>query len=62
MHQLYALLVDHPEVRLPSLQSVRNAAARLISYLTLLFHISVQPYMAEQLRWLPPSAHIQILC
>jgi hypothetical protein len=52
-----SLLVGLPMVRISPLQSVLNAAARLIARLPRFSHIST--YMAEHLHWLPLSARIQ---
>ena len=52
-----SLLVGLPKVRLSPLQSVLNAAARLIARLPRFSHIST--FMAEQLHWLPLSVRIQ---
>src|SRR5688572_25418535 len=51
------LLVGLPKVRLSPLQSVLNAAARLIARLRRFSHIST--FVAEQLHWLPLSVRIQ---
>ena len=52
-----SLLIGLPKVRLSPLQSVLNAAARLIARLPRFSHIS--SYMSEQLHWLPFSARIK---
>ena len=52
-----SLLVGLPKVRLSPLQSVMNAAARLIARLPRFSHIST--FMTEQLHWLPLSVRIQ---
>src|SRR5688572_26781768 len=52
-----SLFVGLPKVRLSPLQSVLNAAARLIARLPRFSHIST--FMAEQLHWLPLSVCIQ---
>jgi|SRR6218665_401177 len=48
-----SLLVGLPTVRLAPLQSVLNAAARLIAHLPRFYHIST--FRTEQLHWLPLS-------
>ena len=53
-----SLFVGLPKVRLSPLQSVLNAAARLIARLPRFSHIS--SYMLEQLHWLPLTARIQL--
>ena len=58
---LFALaltIVIHSKVRLSPLQSVLNAAARLIARLPPLSHIS--SFMFEQLHWLPLTVRIQL--
>ena len=52
-----SLLIGLPKVRLSPLQSVLNAAARLIARLPRYSHIST--FMFEQLHWLPLSARIK---
>ena len=52
-----SLLIGLPMVRLTALQSVLNAAARLITRLPKFSHIS--SYMSEHLHWLPLVARIQ---
>ena len=52
-----SLLIGLPKVRLAPLQSVLNAAARLIARLPRFSHITT--FMAEELHWLPLSARIQ---
>ena len=52
-----SVLIGLPKVRLAPLQSVLNAAARLIARLPRFSHIST--FMTEQLHWLPLSARIQ---
>jgi len=52
-----SLLIGLPKARLSALQSVLNAAARLIARLPRFSHITA--YMVEQLHWLPLSARIQ---
>ena len=52
-----SLLVGLPKVRLSPLQSVLNAAARLIARLPRFSHIS--SFMVEELHWLPLSVRIQ---
>jgi hypothetical protein len=51
-----SLLIGLPQLHLAPLQSVLNAAARLIARLPRFSHIST--YMTEQLHWLPLSARI----
>ena len=53
-----SLFLGLPKVRLSPLQSVLNAAARLIARLPRFSHIS--SYMLEQLHWLPLTARIQL--
>ena len=53
-----SLFVGVPKVRLSPLQSVHNAAARLIARLPRFSHIST--FMFEQLYWLPLTARIQL--
>ena len=53
----YSLFIGLPKVRLSPLQSVLNAAARLIARLPRYSHIST--FMFEQLHWLPLSARIR---
>ena len=52
-----SLFVGLPKVRLSPLQSVLNAAARLIARLPRFSHIS--SFMVEELHWLPLSVRIQ---
>src|SRR6218665_1004300 len=52
-----SLLIGLPTVRLSLLQSVLNAAARLIARLPKFSHIS--SFMFNQLHWLPLSARIE---
>jgi hypothetical protein len=52
-----SFLIGLPKVRLAPLQSVLNAAARLIARLPRFSHISL--FMTEQLHWLPLSTRIQ---
>ena len=52
-----SVLIGLPKVRLAPLQSVLNAAARLIARLPRFSHIST--FMTEQLHWLPLSVRIQ---
>lgn len=52
-----SLLVGLPKLRLSPLQSVLNAAARLIARLPRFAHIS--KFMTQQLHWLPLTARIQ---
>ena len=52
-----SLLIGLPKVRLSPIQSVLNAAARLIACLPKFSHIS--NYMVNELHWLPLSARIQ---
>ena len=52
-----SLLIGLPKVRLSPIQSVLNAAARLIARLPKYSHIS--SFMINQLHWLPLSARIQ---
>src|SRR6218665_2368789 len=51
-----SLLIGLPKSRLAPLQSVLNAAARLIARIPRFSHIST--FMTEQLHWLPLSARI----
>src|SRR6218665_1376705 len=51
-----SLLIGLPKSRLAPLQSVFNAAARLIARIPRFSHIST--FMTEQLHWLPLSARI----
>src|SRR5688572_10468314 len=53
-----SLFVGLPKVRLSPVQSVLNAAARLIARLPRFSHIS--SYMLEKLHWLPLTARIQL--
>jgi len=53
-----SLFVGLPKIRLSPLQSVLNAAARLIARLPRFFHIST--FMFERLHWLPLTARIQL--
>jgi len=52
-----SVLIGLPKVRLSSVQSVLNAAARLIARLPRYSHIST--YMTNDLHWLPLSARIK---
>ena len=52
-----SLLMGLPKLRLAPLQSVLNAAARLIARLPRFSHIST--FMTEDLHWLPLTARIQ---
>src|SRR5688572_33052418 len=52
-----SLLMGLPKLRLAPLQSVLNAAARLIARLPRFSHIST--FMIEDLHWLPLTARIQ---
>ena len=52
-----SLFVGLPKVRLSSLQSVLNSAARLIARLPHLSHIS--SYMTDVLHWLPIASRVQ---
>src|SRR6218665_1309536 len=52
-----SLLIGLPKTRLSPLQTVLNAAARLIARLPRYSHISY--YIKEQLRWLPISTRIE---
>ena len=52
-----SVLTGLPKVRLSPIQSVLNAAARLIARLPKYSHISM--FMVNQLHWLPLSARIQ---
>ena len=52
-----SLFVGLPNVRLSSLQSVLNSAARLIARLPRFSHIS--SYMTDVLHWLPIASRIQ---
>ena len=52
-----SLLVGPPKVQLPPIQSVLNAAARLIARLPRTSHISA--FMFDHLHWLPLIARIQ---
>src|SRR5678816_3029665 len=52
-----SLLIGLPKVHLSPLQSVLNAAARLVARLPWYSHIST--FMFEQLHWLPLSARIK---
>src|ERR1043165_7959903 len=51
-----SILIGLPKVRLSSVQSVLNAAARLIARIPLYSHIST--YMTNELHWLPILARI----
>src|SRR6218665_1307946 len=51
-----SLLIGLPKSRLAPLQSVLNAAARLIAHIPQFSHIST--FMMEKLHWLPLSARI----
>src|SRR6218665_2318694 len=51
-----SLLIGLPKSRLAPLQSVLNAAARLIARIPRFSHIST--FMTEQLHWLPLSSRI----
>src|SRR6218665_4097911 len=51
-----SLLIGLPKSRLAPLQSVLNAAARLLARIPRFSHIST--FMTEQLHWLPLSARI----
>src|SRR6218665_3765702 len=53
-----SLLVGLPKVRLSPIQSVLNAAARLVGRLPRTSHISV--FMFDHLHWLPLIARIQL--
>src|SRR6218665_3197774 len=55
-HYCNSLLIGLPKSRLAPLQSVLNAAARLIARIPRFSHIST--FMTEQLQWLPISARI----
>ena len=52
-----SLLAGLPKVRLSSLQSVLNSAARLIARLPRFSHIST--YMTDELHWLPVASRIR---
>ena len=52
-----SILIGLPRVRLSPLQSVLNAAARLIARLPKFSHIS--SFMVNQLHWLPLLSRIQ---
>src|SRR6218665_2310506 len=52
----YSLLIGLPKSRLAPLQSVLNAASRLIARISRFSHIST--FMTEKLHWLPLSVRI----
>ena len=56
-----SLLISLPKSRLAPLQSVLNAAVRLIARIPRFSHTCISTFMTEQLHWLPLSAQIHFI-